>query len=152
MDQAPNGRACLAWGLDRRDRPVALYVTCGLVQGRRLMEDMAPLIRTLPELCPGADATSGLPRGGPRGRILAVGSDFSQDLLRGPSNLPRGWALDLVLWSDDPVDTAAELPEDVPIVEGEVLVDLDRGPARLSPEEVESLLSPGAASPVGSPP
>jgi len=84
-----------AWGLDRRDRPVILYVARGTVGRRDLREAVT-------------SDTSPQPGDGSTGRVLALGTHFETDLLGSPPLLDD-WGLELLLWRTGVAQAAGEI-------------------------------------------
>ena len=124
MDRVPDRQAYLAWGLDRCDRPVLLYVAGGVVGRRDLREAVVPLAHALygQRSREFGDARTG--------RVLAVAAAYSSDLLSGCPTVMDDWTLELMLCRSgtDEVTEQEEAGLDEPRV------------ARLSAEEVESLV------------
>ena len=129
MDRVPDRQAYLAWGLDRCDRPVLLYVARGVVHRRDLREAVVPLAHALygQRSREFGDAQTG--------RVLAVAAAYSSDLLSGCPTVLDDWTLELVLCrsgTDDVTEDDVTGQEEAGLDEPRV--------ARLSAEEVESLV------------
>ena len=124
MDRVPDRQAYLAWGLDRCDRPVLLYVARGVVRRRDLREAVVPLAHALygQRSREFGDAQTG--------RVLAVAAAYSSDLLSGCPTVLDDWTLELVLCRSGTDDVTGQ--EEAGLDEPRV--------ARLSAEEVESLV------------
>ena len=147
MDRARNREACLAWGLDGEDHPVALYVSCDAAEPHGLGITLTHLIQRFSEsrtaVTEESVGTSIPPR------FLVVAAGFPD----GPLDLPSGWAVEFLLWRT----RAAEIP-------GEVFIEFVRADepggvqdrevmepptVRLCAEEVESLIGSGPPAPAG---
>ena len=134
MENAREGEACLAWGLDQGGGQVVLYVTSRSVRGHEVCTAVAPVTRL---------------RGHGVGRILVIAAAFDDDLLQGSPDLLGEWGIELCLWSEDPEpvlaqsaspdesreDAEAERSEDEPWEP-----ETPSPPPALSQAEVESLV------------
>ena len=134
MENAREGEACLAWGLDQGGRRVVLYVTSRGVRGHEVCTAVAPVTRL---------------RGHGAGRILVIAAAFDDDLLQGSPDLLGEWGIELCLWSESPEpvlaksaspdesreDAEAERSEEEPWEP-----ETPGPPPALSPAEVESLV------------
>jgi hypothetical protein len=158
VDRVPDDEdAYLAWGLDRSDQPVAVYVTSRPTDRPKLRRAVAPLACELDRsLLP--ESTSGLV--GPRGRILAIAAGFTGDLAAGPAHVIPGWALERWRWGagrreeapeiwleclDPEADTAPSRADvDVTTLDAEPPEPPSLPPA-LTAAEVHSLIGPAGA-------
>ena len=153
VDRVQSQDAYVAWGLDRIQRPVVVYVTGATVERRQINEALTPWI----------DARSTSPSKSrsisddAAGRVLAIATDFGAHLRFGPPVVFRDWEVELLLWNGAAQTTDEILLESLEATNRDGVGAGDSrgeeseapsgdadppgaGRARLTPEEIESLV------------
>ena len=154
MERSGSADACLAWGFDRNDDPVALYISSDLVRRHELESALSRSEQWLGGLAPSISApaeTGARNRRG--GRILVLARRFADDLVTDRSL--GGIATELLRWTrtasapGDILVEALDVSEGPPANGEEFAFGAEEARVHLTPREIESLLAADSPTPSG---